>query len=402
VHCYGVDITEMENLEAQFRHAQKLESVGQLAAGVAHDFNNILTVIQGYAESLLARHDGDTGLTTPLKQISGAARRAAALTRQLLMFSRKQVLQTKTLDLNVVLRNLMNMLGRLLGEDVALETKLAQNLPLLEADTGMLEQVIMNLAVNSRDAMPKGGQLLIATMTKDIDEAYVKQHPGSRTGQVICLRVTDTGHGMDKQTLGRIFEPFFSTKEVGKGTGLGLATVYGIVKQHQGWIEVRSEVGVGTTFDIHLPASGKAQETAAAEAAAATMPAAKGCKETILLVEDEEILREWVKEILVQYDYKVIEAPNGVEALKVWEARPGKIDLLLTDMVMPEGMTGGDLAKQLRSRDPELKVIYSSGYSAEIMGNDGDLKDALFLPKPYGAPQLARMVRDCLDAKVAC
>jgi signal transduction histidine kinase/CheY-like chemotaxis protein len=401
VHCYGVDITEMQNLEAQFRHAQKLESVGQLAAGVAHDFNNILTVIQGYADMLLARHDGDPGLTNPLTQIGGAARRAAALTRQLLMFSRKQVLQPKTLDLNAVLRNLSNMLGRLLGEDIAIVTKYEPGLPLLEADTGMLEQVIMNLAVNSRDAMPKGGQLLISTVAAEIDEDYVKHHPGSRAGKAVCLSVTDTGHGMDRNTMNRIFEPFFSTKEVGKGTGLGLATVYGIVKQHQGWIEVKSEVGAGTTFDIYLPAPAKAAEASAEIAPPTTAAPMKGRKETILLVEDEEILREWVKEILREYDYQVVEASNGVDALKVWEAREGKIDLLLTDMVMPEGLSGTELAKQLRAHDPELKVIYTSGYSAEIMGQDADLRDAPFLPKPYAAPQLVRLVRECLDAKAA-
>jgi len=401
VHCYGVDITEMENLEAQFRHAQKLESVGQLAAGVAHDFNNILTVIQGYSDNLLARHDGDAGLTNPLKQISGAARRAATLTRQLLMFSRKQVLQPKTLDLNAVLRNLSNMLGRLLGEDVALETKLAAELPLLQADTGMLEQVIMNLAVNSRDAMPKGGQLRIQTSAMEIDAAYVKQHPESHVGRVVCLSVADTGHGMDKNTLGRIFEPFFSTKEVGKGTGLGLATVYGIVKQHQGWIEVKSEVGVGTTFHIYLPVPAAVDEPPAVEAAPdAVTHAPKGHKERILVVEDEEILRELVKSILEEHDYAVIEAANGVDALKVWEGCNGKVDLLLTDMVMPEGMTGSDLAKQLKLRDPQLKVIYTSGYSAEIMGQDADLRDTPFLPKPYASAQLARIVRDCLDGKI--
>jgi CheY-like chemotaxis protein len=389
----------MENLEAQFRHAQKLESVGQLAAGVAHDFNNILTVIQGYADNLLARHDGDVALTNPLKQITGAARRAATLTRQLLMFSRKQVLQPKTLDLNAVLRNLSNLLSRLIGEDIAVETDYAAGLPLLEADTGMLEQMIMNLAVNSRDAMPKGGKLLIATSAVEIDAAYVKQHPESRAGRVVRLSVADTGHGMEKATLSRIFEPFFSTKEVGKGTGLGLATVYGIVKQHQGWIEVKSEVGAGTTFDIYLPVSTNISE-AISEAMPAIAPAAKGRKETILLVEDEEILRQWVKEILLEYNYQVVEAPNGVEALKVWEARTGKIDLLLTDMVMPEGMTGSDLAKQLKAREPGLKVIYTSGYSSEIMGKEADLLGTPFLPKPYPAPQLTRLVRDCLDQKV--
>jgi len=398
VHCYGVDITEMQSLEAQFRHAQKLESVGQLAAGVAHDFNNILTVIQGYAEHLQSKYDGDAGLAGPLKQITNASRRAAALTRQLLMFSRKQVLQPKTIDLNTVLRNLTNMLGRLLGEDVAVETNYAAVLPLLEADTGMIEQVIMNLAVNSRDAMPKGGKLTITTAAVDVDEAHAHTHPDARAGKTVCLSVKDSGCGMDRQTLGRIFEPFFSTKEVGKGTGLGLATVYGIVKQHQGWIEVKSEVGVGTTFLIYLPAASKQSESAT-EMLTQSTKIAKGRNETILLVEDEVILRQWVSEILQGADYQVLEAANGVEALKVWDSHGGKVDLLVTDMVMPEGLTGGDLARQLKTRQPELKVIYTSGYSAEIMGNEKELPEGPFLPKPYPAPQLAQLVRDCLDSK---
>ncbi len=261
VHCYGADVTDMLNLEAQFRHAQKLESVGQLAAGVAHDFNNILTVIQGYADCLLARGPADGPTTKGLKEIANAARRAAALTRQLLMFSRKQVIQPKVLDLNAVLQNLANMLMRLLGEDVRLESSYAPNLPQIEADTGMLEQVVMNLAVNSRDAMPKGGQLSLGTASVEIDEGYASQHPESRPGTFVRLTVTDTGCGMDRQTLDRIFEPFFSTKEVGKGTGLGLATVYGIVKQHRGWIEVSSQPGCGTTFKIYFPAVTRQTDT---------------------------------------------------------------------------------------------------------------------------------------------
>jgi len=394
-----VDITEMQNLEAQFRHAQKLESIGQLAAGVAHDFNNILTVIQGYADLLYARYAKDPDLANPLKQVSNATRRASALTRQLLMFSRKQVLQPKTLDLNTVLRNLSNMLTRLLGDDIVVETKYAPVLPLLEGDTGMLEQIIMNLAVNSRDAMAKGGQLRSVTSAMDVDAAYVEHHPDARAGRTVCLSVADTGSGMDRKTLSRIFEPFFSTKEVGKGTGLGLATVYGIVKQHQGWIEVKSEVGVGTTFDIFLPASHKVAELAT-EIVSAAGEVAKGRKEVILLVEDEPLVREWVREVLLQSNYRVLEAGNGNEALKIWDDQNGKIDLLLTDMVMPEGMTGRELAEQLKSRDPLLKVIYSSGYSSEIMGSDAELRDSTFLPKPYSAPQLARLIRNCLDAEV--
>ncbi|HWF17798.1 MAG TPA: ATP-binding protein, partial [Verrucomicrobiae bacterium] len=347
---------------------------------------------------LLARCDGDVELTNPLKQVCDASRRAAGLTRQLLMFSRKQVLQPKILDLNAVLRNLSNMLTRLLGEHVAVRTKYAESLPSLEADTGMLEQIVMNLSVNARDAMPKGGQITIGTSVQEIDAAYVHQHPDARPCTAVCLEVTDTGSGMDRKTLDRIFEPFFSTKEVGKGTGLGLATVYGIVKQHQGWIEVKSEVGVGTTFKIYLPASDK-KAVSSHDTTVQQKQIPKGRNETILLVEDETILRLWVKELLESFDYKIVEASNGVEALKAYDEQNGKIDLLLTDMVMPEGMTGGDLARQLRTKQPALKVIYTSGYSGEIMGNDKALPDGPFLSKPYPAPQLAKMVRECLDAR---
>jgi two-component system, cell cycle sensor histidine kinase and response regulator CckA len=397
VHCYGVDITEMENLEAQFRQAQKMESIGQLAAGVAHDFNNILTVIQGYADCLVARYDGDADLSKPLKQISNASRRAAALTRQLLLFSRKQVLQPRVLDLNTVLRNLHNMLLRLLGEDIVIEDHFAADLPHIEADTGMLEQVVMNLAVNSRDAMPKGGKLILTTATTEIDAQYVQHRPEARLGRAVRLGISDTGTGMDRKTLERIFEPFFSTKEVGKGTGLGLATVYGIVKQHQGWIEVKSELGRGTTFDIYLPAAQVAEPTA--EAAPEPAESGRGGNETILLAEDEPTLREWVRDILRGQGYRVLEAANGVEALKIWDEQEGRIDLLLTDMVMPEGMTGRDLARQLKSRQPGLKVIYTSGYSEEIMSSDTEVRYAPFLPKPYHAPQLTKLIRDLLDAR---
>jgi PAS domain S-box-containing protein len=396
VHCYGADVTDMLSLEAQFRHAQKLESIGQLAAGVAHDFNNILTVIQGYADCLIARNPSDPATAKALKQISDAARRAAALTRQLLMFSRKQVIQPKVLDLNAVLQNLANMLQRLLGEDVALEFNYAPTVPPIEADTGMLEQVVMNLAVNSRDAMPKGGKLCIGTAGVEIDDDYARQHPDSRAGTFVCVTITDTGCGMDRQTLDRIFEPFFSTKEVGKGTGLGLATVYGIVKQHRGWIEVSSQVGQGTTFKIYFPATAR-ENDAAAETSTAPQ-SVRGGQETILLVEDEPVLRELVRDILGQYHYRVIEAASGIEALKAWDEHDGRIDLLLTDMVMPEGMTGSDVAAQLRRRKPELKVIFTSGYSAEVVGRNFSQTEAAFLSKPYLPPQLAQTVRQCLDA----
>ena len=395
VHCYGGDMTERSNLEDQLRHAQKLESVGQLAAGVAHDFNNILTIIQGHSDRLLSQCEGCKGITEPLQQISAAAKRASSLTRQLLMFSRKQVMQARILDLNAVLGNLSKMLHRLLGEDVALETKCASRLPMIEADAGMVEQVLMNLAVNARDAMPKGGQLLITTSLVTIDAAYVQQHPEARTGQLVCLSVTDTGTGMDRETQGRIFEPFFTTKEVGKGTGLGLATVYGIVKQHQGWIEMVSELGIGTTFKIYFSGTSKPTDSVAEKSNSS--PSVRGGHETILLVEDEPVLRELARVILQDYKYAVLEASNGVEALKVWKEHDGQIDLLLTDMVMPEGMTGRELADKLKALKPSLKVIYTSGYSEEVMGRDTGVPRTMFLQKPYPPPQLAQTVRECLD-----
>ncbi|HWQ90297.1 MAG TPA: ATP-binding protein, partial [Clostridia bacterium] len=397
VHCYGADVTDMLNLEAQFRHAQKLESVGQLAAGVAHDFNNILTVIQGYSETLLCKCRDDQGTASALKQISEAAQRAASLTRQLLMFSRKQVIQPKVLDLNDVLQNVANMLLRLLGEDVLLEACYAPNLPPIEADTGMMEQIVMNLAVNARDAMPKGGKLTITTEPVLIDEEYVRKRSDARCGEFIRLTVVDTGTGMDRRTLERVFEPFFSTKEVGKGTGLGLATVYGIVKQHQGWIEVQSELGTGTSFHIFFPVA--ARQAAREQERAHPAQGIRGGTETILVVEDEPVLRELVRTVLQQYRYKVVEAGSGCEALRLWDEFNGEVDLVLTDMVMPEGMTGAELAAQLKQRDPSLGVIYTSGYSAEIMGMEFNQPGSYFLPKPYFPPQLASLVRTALDAR---
>jgi CheY-like chemotaxis protein len=383
------------NLEAQFRHAQKLECVGQLAAGVAHDFNNILTIIQGYAEHALGRC-ADPTLQAHLKQISASTHRAAALTRQLLLFSRKRVMQPKTIDLNSVLADFTNMLPRLLREDIALKAEYAQELPPIEADRGMLEQIVMNLAVNARDAMPNGGELSMVTRSLEIAEDYTRHHPDARTGRFVCMTVTDTGCGMDRKTLDRIFEPFFSTKEVGKGTGLGLATVYGIVKQHQGWIEVISEPGQGTSFRIYFPAAAPA-ELPSTELQLAS-ERIQGGKETILLVEDEPVVRELVSEVLLGYEYRVLQASSGVEALRVWDEYHGQIDLLFTDMVMPEGMTGRELAQVLKQRKPELRVIYTSGYSTEMMGQDFAKGDTAFLCKPYVPPELARLVRQSLDA----
>ncbi|MGA3283830.1 MAG: response regulator [Verrucomicrobiota bacterium] len=390
------DITERLMLEAQLRQSQKMQSVGQLAAGVAHDINNILTVIQGHAGLLLNITPPGADSFRSLKQISAASERAASFVRQLLTFSRKQIFRSKILDLNTVLKNLENMLPQMLGEDIALETRYQPNLPHIEADTGMIEQIVMNLAVNSRDAMPKGGKLLIATSAIEIGTAYMRQHPEAQPGWFVCLTVTDTGCGMDHKVLQRLFEPFFTTKEVGKGTGLGLATIYGMVKQHQGWIEVQSEIGVGSTFKVFLPVAG---ETRNAPAAPTVEPKpAQGGEETILVVEDETGLLELVRNVLQGYHYRVLAASSGVEALQIWDEHNGRIDLLLTDMIMPGGMTGNDLAAKLRKQKPGLKVIYTSGYSSELTGRDSGANNTTFLAKPYLPLQLAQAVRKCLDA----
>jgi PAS domain S-box-containing protein len=389
------DITERLNLEAQLRQSQKMECVGQLAAGVAHDINNVLTVIQGHAGILLNNTPAGAPVEKSLKQISAAAERAAKFIRQLLMFSRKQVFQTKVLELAAVLKNVENMLSRLLGEDIALETHYAPGLH-IEADTGMLEQVIMNLSVNARDAMPRGGKLTVATSAVTVDAEYVRHNSESREGRFVCLTVSDTGCGMDSRILQKIFEPFFSTKEAGKGTGLGLATVYGIVKQHHGWVEVESQVNVGTTFSVFFPSADKGGEVVT-EFVNKPEPI-RGGRESILIVEDEPGLREIVQEVMKEYEYQVAVASSGAEALKIWDQHSGNFDLLLTDMIMPGGMTGLELAEGLKKRKPDIRVIFTSGYSDELSGKNLRRDDMNFLAKPYLPSQLARLVRKCLDA----
>ncbi len=396
VHGYASEITERLNLEAQLRHSVKMEAVGQLAAGVAHDFNNILTIIQGHTNLILSTRQADTSLTNPLKQVCLAADRASSLIRQLLMFSRKQVMQPRHLDMAEIITGVTRMLQRVMGEDVAVEVLSAAALPRVYGDAGMIEQVLMNFAVNSRDAMPRGGKFILVTTAQSLDSASSLLNPEARAGDFLCLSVSDTGCGMDGGTLNRIFEPFFTTKEVGKGTGLGLATVYGIVKQHHGWIEVESEVGVGTTFRVFLPVVVKP----AAVAHPFEMAPVQGGCETILVVEDEHALRELVTEILMMFGYKVVSAETGVQALKVWEKHKADIDLLLTDMVMPEGVSGRELAERLLDEDPALKVIYTSGYSPGMAGKDLALLEGFnFLPKPYPPVRLAEMVRECLDGE---
>jgi signal transduction histidine kinase/HAMP domain-containing protein/ActR/RegA family two-component response regulator len=396
VHCYVDDITDRLNLEEQLRQSQKMESVGQLAAGVAHDFNNMLTIIQGHSSALLAKPTLPSNILDPLQAIYFAAERAAGLTRQLLMFSRKNVIQSDLLDLREVVSNMSKMLERLLGETIQLECPPPPELPAMEGDTGMIEQVIMNLSVNARDAMPRGGQLRIGLDTVTINDDYAKAHADARAGRFIRLRVTDTGIGMDDATQHRIFEPFFTTKEVGKGTGLGLATVYGIVKQHEGWIEVSSEPGRGSTFDLFFPASDKIVPPKKTKPV--PVETTTGGSETILIVEDEPVLREMARDILSEHGYQIFEASSGREALNTWQWKMDEIDLLLTDMVMPEGVSGADLAEQLRLKHPHLKVIFTSGYTTTEVKTDLLVKmNARFLPKPYTHADLAKTVRECLD-----
>ncbi|MEO6036176.1 MAG: response regulator [Verrucomicrobiota bacterium] len=397
VHCYGTEITDRLSHEEQLRQSLKMEAVGQLAAGVAHDFNNILTVITGHADLLLHKVNRDPNSEHPLKQICLASERAGSLIRQLLMFSRKQVMRHRFLDLNEVVQNLMHVLQRFLGEHVELEVRLAPSVPTVFGDAGMVEQALINLAGNSRDAMPKGGRIVISSSVEKFDKGSVRGNPSARPGEFVCLRVTDTGSGMDEPTLKRIFEPFFTTKAVGKGTGLGLATVYGIVEQHHGWVDAESRVGKGSIFSIFLPVT---EDKSAVKTAAPSQLAANSGKETILVVEDEPSLRLLVVEILQIYGYRVFQAPSGLVALDVWKEHKGEIDLLLTDMVMPDGVSGRELADRLLKENPELKIIYTSGYSPGMAGTDtARLSGFNFLPKPYPPSRLAELVRYCLNKK---
>jgi signal transduction histidine kinase/HAMP domain-containing protein len=398
VHCYIEDITDRLSLEAQLRQSQKMESVGQLAAGVAHDFNNMLTIIQGHSSSLLAKSGLPGDVMDSIQSVYFAAERAAGLTRQLLMFSRKNVMQLRPLDLQQIIGDMTRMLQRLLGETIRLDFLPANENAFVQGDSGMLEQVVMNLAVNSRDAMIRGGLLTISISSTEIDAAYVELHPQSRPGRFVRLRVTDTGAGMAPETLAHIFEPFFTTKDVGKGTGLGLATVYGIVKQHEGWVDVTSEVGKGSTFDVYLPATYDVPPRPG-ENHAADSPVPSGT-ETILVVEDEPILRAMARDILEDCGYRIFEACSGKDALNVWKREGKRIDLLLTDMVMPEGISGVDLANQLLAAQPRLNILFTSGYAANEVNQDLLTRTrAAFLSKPYSHAELAKTVRLCLDKK---
>jgi len=384
----------MRDLEDQLRHSQKMEAIGRLAGGVAHDFNNILTVIHGHA-SLLLQNAGLIGpFARSAQQITEAADRAAALTRKLLTFSRRQVMQPRRLNLNELVNHMTDMLGRILGEDITLQVIYLQEGAFIEADASMIEQVLLNLAVNSRDAMPQGGALTISISLSELTGP--SRLPEIQPGKFVCLTVTDRGCGISPQNMSRIFEPFFTTKEVGKGTGLGLATVYGIVKQHQGWIEVESQVNQGATFKVFLPYVKTAEN--AAEAPEVDDGAPRGGSETIMVVEDETAVRQLVCDLLSAYGYNVLPAESGRKALELWQDHREKVDLILTDLVMPDRLNGRQLAERLWVDRPELKVIFTSGYSAEVVGKDFVLQPGIhYLQKPYPPNALAAKIRECLD-----
>lgn len=389
------DITERKRLEAEVRQSQKMEAVGQLAGGVAHDFNNVLAVIMLHLGLLRDSPQLDPAVAGSLKDLEAEARRAASLTRQLLQFSRRSVMQVRPLDLNEVVEHLLKMLRRLIGEHVSLQWQGVAKLPAVPGDIGMVEQVVMNLVVNARDAMPDGGRIVIATAPVTVTEDDVRLNPEARPGDFVCLSVADTGCGMEETLLKRIFEPFFTTKEAGKGTGLGLATVYGITKQHRGWITVESEVGKGSTFRVYLPAVPAAPELAPTAPTLQSLPRGD---ETILLVEDEVSLRKTTGNFLRLIGYRVIEATTGGEALDCWSQRQREIDLLLSDMVMPGGTSGLQLAHKLREDKPDLRVILTSGYSDELV-RQSDLsgQGIAFLAKPCPSLELALAVRRSLD-----
>jgi len=397
VHCYVEDITERLSLESQLRQSQKMESIGQLAAGVAHDFNNMLTIIQGHTGMMMTRPNMPQQALDSAQAVFFASERAASLTRQLLMFSRKNVMQPKHLDLRDVVANMSKMLHRLLGETVILDFTPPAELPLVEGDPGMMEQVIMNLGVNARDAMERGGTLTVALSAIEIAEDFVQSHPEARAGKHVCLRVSDTGCGMDTYVITRIFEPFFTTKDVGKGTGLGLATVYGIVKQHAGWVEVTSQPNEGTTFTVFFPASSQTVKSTTEDATPNTP--VTGGTETILVVEDEPVLREMAQMLLEESGYRVLLANNGKEALEIWEQNQDTIDLLFTDMVMPAGVSGMELAHKLIAQRKQLRVVFASGYTVDDISTEFLTRnnDARFLQKPYTRVTLARAVREALD-----
>ena len=394
---FAEDVTERRALEQQLRQSQKMEAVGRLAGGIAHDFNNLLMVISGYSEFLLERLGAEPNLRGPAQEIASAAERASSLTRQLLAFSRKQMLAPRMVNLNDIATENLKMLTRMIGEDIDLVMLPNPHLWTVRADAGQIEQVIMNLAINARDAMPSGGKLTIETSNITLDEEYARHHAPLAPGDYVMIAISDTGAGMDAETQSHIFEPFFTTKGP-KGTGLGLSTVYGIIKQSGGYIWVSSEVGRGTTFKIYLPRVASTGETTLSMAKPRRYARAEPGTETILLVEDEANLRYLARQYLEKQGYKVIDAADGAVAMQIAVAHEAPIHLLLTDVIMP-GMNGRELAQRISEIRPNVKVLYMSGYTENVIGHDGTLDaDVRLLQKPFTLRDLKNMVREVLDA----
>jgi two-component system, cell cycle sensor histidine kinase and response regulator CckA len=390
------DVTDRGRLEGQLRHGQKMEAVGRLAGGLAHDFNNLLTVIIGYSELVLQQLVPGTPMHHDLEEIRHAGTSAAALTRQLLAFTRTQILQPQILDLNAIVSRMDARLRRLIGEDVELATRLATPLDLVRVDPWQIEQILLNLALNARDAMPHGGRLTVETAHAHLDAQWVAQHPVASEGPHVMLVISDTGIGMDENVQAHLFEPFFTTKERGKGTGLGLATVYGIVKQSGGSIVVQSEPQRGATFRIFLP---RTEPSADLPSATRPTPQSLGGTETILLVQDQPDVRAVTRDTLARHGYTVLAAANGARALSILEHYAGEVHLVLTEVVMP-GMSGRDLAKQLITRRPDLRVLYTSGYADDTNALHGALEaGTAFIQKPFTPTVLLQAVRDLLDAR---
>jgi two-component system cell cycle sensor histidine kinase/response regulator CckA len=387
------DITDLKRTEEQLFGAQKMEAIGRLAGGIAHDFNNLLTAIMGNAEMVLAELSAADPVRQDVEEIRKAGQRASTLTRQLLAFSRQQVLAPRVLDLNELVLNMDKLLRRLIGEDVELHTSLAPDLGAVRADPGQMEQVLMNLAVNARDAMPDGGQLTLETANVVLDEGYVDRHSPVPRGAYVMVAITDTGTGMTDDVKARIFEPFFTTKEAGKGTGLGLATVYGIIKQSDGYIWPYSEPGRGTTFKVYLPL---VHEVAESLAVVGRVPESRGGTETVLLVEDDEAVRSLARRALVKCGYRVLEATNAGEALLAAEQHAGPIHLMVSDIVMP-GLNGPELAARLRPSRAEMRVLFMSGYAERAVEQQNSVSGSAFLTKPFTPELIARKVRDVLD-----
>jgi signal transduction histidine kinase/CheY-like chemotaxis protein len=395
IRGYLIDDTEHWKAEEQFRQAQKMEAVGRLAGGVAHDFNNLLTVIKGYSDLARKGLGASDPIQSEIAEIRNAADKAADLVQQLLAFSRQQIAEQKPLDLNLVISDSARMMERLIGEDILLETMLQPGLALVRADAVQLNQILMNLVVNAKDALPKGGRLTIETSDVEVGAAFTAGHPGLVPGEYVLLTVEDSGTGMDAYTAQHIFEPFFTTKAPGEGVGLGLSTVYGIVKQNGGWIGVQTEPGRGTTFRIYWPKAPLG--LAPAEAAGSTSTLSPG-SETILLVEDQEQVRMIAQTVLLGCGYQVLSCGDALGALQLAGAHDGPIHMLVTDVVMP-GMSGPELANRLKPLRPSCKVLYMSGYSGDAIARRGVLEARIaYLAKPFSAAELSSKVREVLDA----